>query len=197
MISIAWLYPYELTLYGESGNIKALMYALNKENIKYKLEIIDKDTKLELDKYDFIYIGSGRPKYLEAVKQRLLPYKEEFLNYIENDKILLATGNAISILDFLDLYEITYCKKREVHDVDATTSLCKGHIVGFQNTEYLIKSTKNIIFNINEGVGNNNTMLEGFMYKNFYATSIIGPILARNDNLNNYFIDLIKKTNKN
>ena len=196
MISIAWLYPYELTLYGESGNIKALMYALNKENIKYKLEIIDKDTKLELDKYDFIYIGSGRPKYLEAVKQRLLPYKEEFLNYIENDKILLATGNAISILDFLDLYEITYCKKRKVHDVDATTSLCKGHVVGFQNTEYLIKSTKNIIFNINEGVGNNNTMLEGFMYKNFYATTIIGPILARNDNLNNYFIDLIKKTNK-
>ncbi len=39
-------------------------------------------------------------------------------------------------------------------------------------------------------------MLEGFMYKNFYATTIIGPILARNDNLNNYFIDLIKKTNK-
>ena len=36
MITIAWLYPYELTLYGESGNIKALMYALNKENIKYK-----------------------------------------------------------------------------------------------------------------------------------------------------------------
>lgn len=197
MITIAWLYPYELTLYGESGNIKALMYTLDKENIKYKLEIIDKDTKLELDKYDFIYMGSGRPKCLEDVKQHLLPYKEEFLNYIENDKILLATGNAISILDFLDLYDVKYCKKREVHDVDATTSLCKGHIVGFQNTEYLIDSTKNIIFNINEGIGNKHTMLEGFMYKNFYATSIIGPILARNDNLNNYFIDLIKKTNKN
>lgn len=197
MITIAWLYPYELTLYGESGNIKALIHALDKENMKYKLKIIDKDTQLELEKYDFIYMGSGRTKCLEDIKKRLLPYKKELQNYIEQDKILLVTGNAISILDFLDLYDIKYYKKREVHDVDATTSLCKGHIIGFQNTEYLIDSTKNIIFNINEGIGNKHTMLEGFMYKNFYATSIIGPILARNDNLNNYFIDLIKKANKN
>ena len=113
MITIACLYPYELTLYGEMGNIKALMYALDKGNIKYKLEIIEKDTKLELDNYDFIYVGSGRPKCLEDVKKRLLPYKEEFLNYIEKDKILLATGNAISILDFLDLYDVKYYKKEK------------------------------------------------------------------------------------
>ena len=138
------------------------------------------------------------------ILQKYYSYITIILNVVINidffekkDKILLATGNAISILDFLDLYDVKYYKKREVHDVDATTSLCKGHIVGFQNTEYLIDSTKNIIFNINEGIGNKHTMLEGFMYKNFYATSIIGPILARNDNLNNYFIDLIKKTNKN
>ena len=42
MIRIAHLYPEELTLYGESGNIKALTYTLDKENIEYdKEEILD------------------------------------------------------------------------------------------------------------------------------------------------------------
>ena len=191
MITIAHLYPYELALYGENGNIKALTYYLDKENIKYKVILIDKEDKLEFSKYDFIYIGSGRKKYLEDVKKRLLPYKEELENYIENDKILLVTGNAISIFTFLNKYDVEYCEKREVHDVDATTSLCKGSIKGFQNTEYFISTTKDILFNINEGVGNNKTLMEGFKYKNFYATSIIGPILARNDNLCNYFIKLL------
>ncbi len=195
MITIAHLYPYELSLYGENGNIKALTYMLDKENIKYKVVLIDKEDKLELNKYDFIYFGSGRPKMLEDVKKRLLPYKEDLLAYINNDKILLATGNAISIFSFLGLYDIKYYEKRVVHDCLATTSLCKGLIKGFQNTEYLIDSTQNILFNINEGVGNHNTLLEGFNTKNFYATSIIGPLLARNDNLCKYFIDLLIKNN--
>ena len=193
MITIAHLYPYELALYGENGNIKALTYALEKENIKYKIVLVDKLDKLEWDKYDMVYIGSGRKQYLEDVKKRLLPYKEEILNYIENEKILFTTGNAISIFDFLDLYEVKFYEERQVYDVDATTSLCKGNIKGFQNTEYLIDTTKNVIFNMNEGIGNANTLIEGFQYKNFYATSIIGPILALNDHLNHYFINILKK----
>ena len=54
MITIAHLYPYELALYGENGNIKALTYELEKQNIKYKVILIDKETNLELEKYDFI-----------------------------------------------------------------------------------------------------------------------------------------------
>ena len=42
MITIASIYPDELTLYGEIGNIKALMYELDKQNIQYKLLFIDK-----------------------------------------------------------------------------------------------------------------------------------------------------------
>ena len=193
MITIAHLYPDELALYGENGNIKALTYLLDQEKIKHKVVLIDKDDKIEFTKYDFIYIGSGRKKCLEDVKKHLLPYKEEFLNYINEEKPMLVTGNALSIFSFLDLYEIKYYDNREVHDVEATTSLCKGIIKGFQNTEYLIDSTKNVLFNINAGVGNKNTLMEGFKYKNFYVTSIIGPILARNDNLCKYFLDLMKK----
>ena len=193
MIKIAQLYPDELTLYGESGNIKAITYELNKKDIAYEIIKIDKEDELNFNDYDFIYIGSGRKSSLEDVKRRLLPYKNDILSYIEQEKIMLVTGNAISIFSFLDLYDIAYYDKRIVLDVMATTSLCKGIIKGFQNTEYLIDSTKNILFNMDNGCGNNGTKMEGYQYQNFYATSIIGPILARNNNLCNYFINILSK----
>ena len=193
MIKIAQLYPDELTLYGESGNIKAITYELNKKDISYEIIKIDKEDELNFNDYDFIYIGSGRKSSLEDVKRRLLPYKNDILSYIEQEKIMLVTGNAISIFSFLDLYDIAYFDKRIVQDVIATTSLCKGIIKGFQNTEYLIDSTKNILFNMDNGCGNNGTKMEGYQYQNFYATSIIGPILARNNNLCNYFINILSK----
>ena len=98
-----------------------------------------------------------------------------------------------SIFSFLNLYEVKRYDERIVSDVEATSSLCKGIIKGFQNTEYLLDGSNHVIFNIEKGIGNNKTKLEGFTYKNFYATTMIGPILARNDNLNNYFIELLTK----
>ena len=91
MITIARLYPDELTLYGEIGNIKALTYTLDQKNIKYKVIDIDKEDKIEWNKYDLIYLGSGREDNLNEIQKRLLPYKEELLNYIESEKILLVT----------------------------------------------------------------------------------------------------------
>ena len=196
MINIAELYPNELNLYGENGNIKALKYALEKNNINYTITQINEDDELDFSKYDFIYMGSGRPEFLKIVKKRLIPYKEDILNYLKQDKIFLVTGNALSILDFLDLYEVISCEKRIVEDINATTSLCNGVIKGFQNTEYLIKNTDNLLFNLENSTGNNHTPFEGYKYHNLYVTSIIGPILARNENLTSYFIDLLE-TNKN
>lgn len=193
MIRIAHLYPYELDLYGENGNIKALLFMLEKENIKYKVDLIDIEDKINFDEYDFIYIGSGRKSFLDLVKKRLEPYKYDIIRYISSDKIMLVTGNAVSVFDFLDFYKTKYLEKRCVSNASGTTSICKGLIKGFQNTEYLIENTDNILFQLEVGVGNQGTKMEGYQNKNFYATSMIGPILARNDNLCKYFVEELKK----
>lgn len=192
-ITIGHLYPYELTLYGENGNIKALKYALEQKNIQVNIININKEDELDLNKIDFLYIGSGRKEFLDEITTRLEPFKEQFLDYIKKDKIFLVTGNAISIFSLLGLYEVEEYDNRKVADVEATTSLCKGNILGFQNTEYLIKSTNHILFNMDKGYGNNETLMEGYQEHNFYATSIIGPILARNDALTKYFVDILTK----
>lgn len=190
-ITIGHLFPKELTLYGENGNIKALKYALEQENVEVELKVINKENKIDLKNIDFLYIGSGRNKYLKEIKERLLPYKKDFLDYLNKDKILLVTGNAISIFTFLDFYDVREYNEQKVADVVATTSLCPENIYCFENTKYLINSTKSPIFNICTGYGNQETLMEGYNHKNFYATALIGPILARNANLTQYFVDIL------
>lgn len=190
-VKIANLYPYELNLYGENGNIKALKYALEQKEVDAEIININPNDKINFNDLDFIYLGSGTKENLELVKSRLIPYRKELLRYISENRVLLVTGNALSILDFLKLYEIEETEKRVVSDVIATTSLCPENIYGFQNTEYLIKSTNKILFNINEGYGNDGTLMEGYIENNFYVTSIIGPLLARNPKLTNYFVDIL------
>lgn len=190
-IRIGNLYPLELTLYGENGNLKALKYALEKKNIEVEITSINKEDNLDLKEYDFVYIGSGRQEFLKDIKERLEPYKKDFLDYINKDKVLLATGNSIYIMELLRLYEIEEYDKRKVSDVTGTTSLCNGKIYGFQNTEYLIRTTNNILFSLESGYGNNETFMEGYKNNNFYATSLIGPLLARNDNLTDYIVEVL------
>lgn len=190
-IRIGNLYPLELTLYGENGNLKALKYALEKKGIEVEITSINKEDKLDLKNYDFIYIGSGRQEFLKDIKERLEPYKKDFLDYINKDKVMLATGNSIYIMELLRLYEIEEYDKRKVSDVTGTTSLCNGKIYGFQNTEYLIRTTNDILFSLESGYGNNETFMEGYKKNNFYATSLIGPLLARNDNLTNYIVEVL------
>ncbi len=191
MIRIAHLYPYELDLYGENGNIKALTFMLKENNIPFEVINIDIDDEINFYDYDFIYIGSGRKGYLDLVRDRLKSKKEEILKYISQEKVLLVTGNAINVFDFLGLYEVEYQKTRKISNVVGTTSLCKGIIKGFQNTEYLINKSDNILFTLDEGYGLDDTGFEGFKEKNFYATSVIGPLLARNDNFCKYIMEQI------
>lgn len=190
-IRIGNLYPLELTLYGENGNLKALKYTLEKKDIEVEITSINKEDKLDLKNYDFIYIGSGRQEFLKDIKERLEPYKKDFLDYINKDKVMLATGNSIYIMELLRLYEIEEYDKRKVSDVTGTTSLCNGKIYGFQNTEYLIRTTNDILFSLESGYGNNETFMEGYKNNNFYATSLIGPLLARNDNLTDYIVEVL------
>ena len=191
-INIAHLFPDELNLYGENGNIKALTYMLKNNQIDYTVTNINMTDEIDFLKYDFIYIGSGRDKYLTKAQTILSKYREAILTYLKKDKIFLITGNALSIFNFLNLYEFELLPNYQVGNITATTSLCNGKIKGFQNTQYLITSTDNLLFNLEQGIGNNKTMLEGYKYHNLYVTYIIGPILALNDNLTKYFIDTLK-----
>ena len=195
-LNIAHLYPNELNLYGENGNVKALKYVLGKKHINANIININEDDELHFADYDLVYIGSGRQIFLDKAKERLEPYKEDILNYIKEDKVFIITGNAISIFEFLGLYEVIHLEKRLEADVYANSSLCNGPVRGFQNTNYLIKGLRYIIFTLDNLNGNDFTPFEGFKHHNLYVTSFAGPIMARNLNLAAYMIDKAKERKK-
>ena len=192
-IHIAHLYYDLLNLYGESGNIKALKHALDNDNDVY-IHFLTIGDRLELDKYDFIYIGMGTEENMHIALKHLIKYKEDLKKYIKDGKIILATGNSFEMFGkFIDYhgkhikglglfnYYALDTDKRIVGEKKVHSNFIKKPIIGFENRGSTTK-------------GNLNFLENGYTENNFYGTYIIGPILVRNPELLKYFI--YKLTNK-
>ena len=58
-ITIGHLFYDILNLYGESGNILALKYALEKQGIEVEIKEISLNDELYLGDLDLVYMGAG------------------------------------------------------------------------------------------------------------------------------------------
>lgn len=198
MIKIAHLYYDLMNLYGDNGNIKALKYQLEKQQIKVNIDFLTIGDKIDFNKYDLIYIGPGTYNNQKLVIKDLLQYKKQIKSYIDNNNILLATGNAIELfgkyikdlkgrkIKSLNLFDFE-SEEIELHLVGETVAYnkqFKNNIIGFQNQNSIIKNLSNPWLQIKKGIGcNAKSNIDGINYKNFYGTYLIGPILVRNPEL--------------
>lgn len=198
-IFIAHLYYDLMNLYGESGNIKALKYSLKKQNAKVVVDNVTIGDDIDFNKYDVVYIGSGTESNQLIVLNDLMKYKIEIKKYIEEDKIIISTGNSIELfgksinenkaLNIFD-YSSKSVDKRIVGDVIVPMKNVKDDVIGFQNRGSVIENSNYPMFESDGSLGVN--------YKNFYGTYILGPILVRNPELNKYFVNkILKSKNKN
>lgn len=190
-IRVAHLYYDLMNLYGEIGNLKVIEYQLKKQKINVIIDKLSLNDKIEFEKYDLIYIGSGTKKSTLLVLEDLKKYKQQVKEYIENNKFMLVTGNSINVFskkigdtEALNIFDfnISYSNARLVGDV------ILDNIIGFQNRDTLIENNNNSIFNNSE---------IGIHYKNFYGTYIIGPLLIRNPNFSQKFIKSLIISKKN
>lgn len=191
IIRVAHLYYDLMNLYGEIGNLKVIEYQLKKQKINVIIDKLSLNDKIEFEKYDLIYMGSGTKKSTLLVLEDLKKYKQQVKEYIENNKFMLVTGNSINVFskkigdtEALNIFDfnISYSNARLVGDV------ILDNIIGFQNRDTLIENNNNPIFNNSE---------IGIHYKNFYATYIIGPLLIRNPNFSQKFIKNLIISKKN
>ena len=190
-IRVAHLYYDLMNLYGEIGNLKVIEYQLKKQKINVIIDKLSLNDKIEFEKYDLIYMGSGTKKSTLFVLEDLKKYKQQVKEYIENNKFMLVTGNSINVFskkigdtEALNIFDfnISYSNARLVVDV------ILDNIIGFQNRDTLIENNNNPIFNNSE---------IGIHYKNFYGTYIIGPLLIRNPNFSQKFIKNLIISKKN
>ena len=180
-MKIAYLYYDFLNLYGESGNIKIISNILKYNKIKHEILYLSLDDKLEFDKYDLVYIGSGTEDNLLIALKHLSKYKNDIKKYIEDNKFMLVTGNSVDMfgkkiednkaLNIFD-YEVTK-GKRKMEEV------YHNNILGFIN---------------NNSYNSEYSDIDIIRYNNFYGTYILGPILVRNPHLVKQFLnDLTNK----
>lgn len=184
-----WYYDI-MNLYGEYGNVKILEKHLKDQGLKV---VVDKKTvneDINLNDYDFVYIGAGTEDNQMFIMQDIMKYKEQLKEYIDSENVALFTGNSYEILgkrinekEALGIFdfETTVLKDRITSDVIYKSKYLKKKVVGFVNKMTNIVHNLNPLFEVKFGIGENeNKDIEGIKYKNFYGTHVSGPILVRN-----------------
>ena len=196
MIKILHMYYDLLNLYGEQGNILALKTFFKNQNIDIKVDTLSIKDNIKINNYDLIYLGSGSDENLLLALEDIKQYKKDLKKFIEDDKYIISTGNSYllfgkSIDDFeclgiFDYYAKTNSERLRCHSFMEYKEL--SPIVGFQNRKYVVQNNENHFFKVLSGYGDNlKSEYEGFNYKNFFGTYLIGPLLIRNP----HFTDLI------
>lgn len=219
MINVLHLYYDLLNLYGENANTRCIFQELTRNNIKVKIDLKSINDKIDFEKYDIIYIGSGSEENLELALKDILTRKKDFKKYIESNKCLILTGNsmdlfgkyiktqnnkleALNIFDYYTHYITNISFKnassdRIVGEITGKTNLIKEKIIGFQNRCDYVYNVSTPLLKVDEKYSNDGTNNnEGFIYKNVYATHTIGPLLIRNPYLTDYLLDKICKNKK-
>lgn len=192
-IVIAHLYPNELNLYGDVGNVMCLYNRLVWRG--YKAEIVPVGIGERLGNFDILFIGGGQDREMKIISHDLR-HKAEMLCYcVEQGRVILAIcggyqllgqyyksadQSEISLTGALPFYTLS-APKRMIGN--AVTDTPYGRLVGFENhcgKTYLDKALTPL-GRVVSGFGNNGKDLtEGVEYKNTFGTYLHGPLLPKN-----------------
>ena len=97
-ITVAYLYPDLLNLYGDRGNIIALKNRLEARDIKANVKEYALTDNIDFGEIDILYIGGGSERSEALALNRLLELKEELKEYIENGGVTLAVCSGYEML---------------------------------------------------------------------------------------------------
>ena len=95
---IGWLFPDTLFLHGDRGNVLALARYAQALGFDHEISKIDFETKdLKLSEHDVLFAAPGEISVFPAVRDFLMPHKEELEQYIEAGHPLIVTGTSIGL----------------------------------------------------------------------------------------------------
>ena len=186
-VKVLHLYYDIMNLYGEYGNIKVLEKHLQDQGFEVNVDKKTIGEEKSFETYDFIYMGCGTEKNQKVVLEDLLKEKQEFINAIENDKLILLTGNSFELLgEIIDQekalgvlnFKTEHLDKRITTDAICVSKKFNEKVVGFINTSSVITDNDNPLFKYEYNTENLET--DGINYKNVLGTHLIGPLLIRN-----------------
>ncbi len=198
-LNIVHFYPDLLNLYGDKGNLSALIKRASWRGISANLIACTKEDEIpDFQTADILFLGGGPASAEEMVCGLLKEKREEFRTYLEQDGVLLATCGGFSMLgkEFpatngmtagLNVLDFTteVIEGRYIGNVVIESCLTKMPIVGFENrTGKTLIGDYQPLGKVLCGHGNTGDgAFEGLLYKNVIATHLHGPVLPKNPEL--------------
>jgi CobQ-like glutamine amidotransferase family enzyme len=205
--TIEVLYPEYNNLYGDRGNVEYLVAKLTVAG--YEVEVLNTTLYDEphfiSENVDILLIGPCQEKHQLIELEELKKYKDAIRRRIDNNGVILATGNAFELfglyienpkgektdcLGFYPYYAKQFSRLRyndcSVADFDGMT------ITGFKNLlSHSYGENPYPFLTMKKGCGmNKETKVEGIHKNNLFATYHTGPILPLNPKFAQYLIKL-------
>lgn len=210
-LTLGHLYPDQLNLYGDRGNILTLQQRCRWRNIQLHVVELGIGDALDPDAYDLLFIGGGQDRDQAPVAQDLYETKSIGLwAAIEDDMPVLAVCGGYQLLAHYyrpasgpDLKGLGVFDAWTIHR-GARAPRCIGDIaiawngrtlVGFENhggQTYL--GTAQPLGKVLKGYGNNaQDGTEGAIYRHAFGTYLHGSLLPKNPHFADHLIELALK----
>ncbi len=207
-LSLAYLFPELLNIYGDFGNVMTLQKRCEWRGIDFELTRINLGDEIDPEKFDFYFIGGGQDKQQIDVSTEMQRQKNAFHDAMDSSAVFLGicggyqlfgsyyqphNGARLLGLGLLDAYTVAG-NKRFIGNVTAKTDFTiPKTLVGFENHSgltYLKGETKPLAM-VEVGAGNNNEdKTEGARFKNVFGTYLHGSFLPKNPHFADYLIKL-------
>lgn len=208
-LTIGWLYPKQMSTYGDRGNILTLVERCRWRNIDVKVEEIDLKEKIDPKKIDLYFFGGGQDTAQVEVSRDLQKFKKEALIDAVGLKAVFLTicggyqllgnyyktpeGEELPGVGILDVFTIAG-EKRMIGNIiiEANVSLPDKSLVGFENHSgktYLGKKAVQL-GRVVVGHGNNGEdRTEGAIQGNIFGCYLHGPLLPKNPKFTDFLLE--------
>lgn len=200
-LKVCHLYGNLLNTYGDNGNLLILDYYAKQLGIHLETEIISIHEEFNESDFDFVFFGGGQDFEQFIVSEDIQAKKENLINYIENDGVMLAIcggyqllgeyyigakGERINGIHALPHYTLSQDNNRFIGDIEIYNEQFNETYYGFENHNGItfLGEGEEPLGVVKQGHGNNGKDdSEGVRYKNVIGSYFHGPLLARNKNL--------------
>lgn len=202
-MKIELLYPETNNHLGEKGHMD-LLHLLFPEALFFETPLVQTPAFTK-EKMDLIYLGAGTEKSQEQIINYLRPKKDYLVEAIENETPILLFGNSSEVLfnridDIEGLGIFDYTAKRQM--LKRINSIYHGRliedkdleVVAFRSqfTQIYSEGEDYPLFETIRGLGRNSEEnKEGILYKNLFATHLIGPVFIMNPLLLQWYLKRI------
>jgi lipid II isoglutaminyl synthase (glutamine-hydrolysing) len=207
-LTLGHLYPAQLNLYGDRGNIITLQRRCQMRGIALRVVPLGIGDALAPDEYDLLFIGGGQDREQAPVSQDIFDMKGIGLwAAVEDDMPVLAVCGGYQLLAHYyrpasgpDMRGLGIFDAWTIHK-GANVPRCIGDIaiewngstlVGFENhggRTYL--GTAKPLGKVLKGHGNNSEdHSEGAMYRNAFGTYLHGSLLPKNPHFADHLLAL-------